>query len=166
MKIEIRCNKCGKHYFVSKKYAKSKRNNNRCMSCAMKSLRRENSPHWKGGSYEDNGKGYRRLCLQHDDPFVEMADKSRVVLEHRYVMAQKLNRILKPTECVHHVNGDKKDNRPGNLTLIPRGSHLHLTKLQVENHQLRNKIKYLEIELNEYKKISEEKYREVYKGEG
>ena len=58
------------------------------------------------GSGSINNDGYKVICI----------DKKRV-LEHRFVMEQKLGRKLLPKETVHHINGNKLDNTPENLEL-------------------------------------------------
>lgn len=41
----------------------------------------------------------------------------------RYVMEQKLGRPLEKGEYVHHINGNKLDDRPENLALVSPKEH-------------------------------------------
>jgi hypothetical protein len=61
-----------------------------------------------GGRWLD-GCGYMILTLPEEG--------GRRISEHRYVMEQALGRRLLPIESVHHINGQKLDNRIENLEL-------------------------------------------------
>ena len=45
------------------------------------------------------------------------------IREHRFVMEQYIGRKLKISELVHHINGNKHDNRIENLKIVSRSEH-------------------------------------------
>ena len=78
----------------------------------------KNHGNWKGGRVNTSG-GYVAVM---GGEFPEMKDSGGYTLEHRLVMARHLGRPLDRHETVHHINGDRKDNRIENLQLR-KGKH-------------------------------------------
>jgi len=62
----------------------------------------------RGGEWHVNSNGYVQRFL----PGLRTAE-----FQHRFVMEQNLGRKMLPHETVHHVNGDRSDNRLENLEL-------------------------------------------------
>lgn len=76
---------------------------------------RKHNPNWKGGRYKTTD-GYWKILK----PNCLNTDKWGYILEHRFVMAEHLERPLLPKEIVHHLNGVKVDNRLENLAIMSR----------------------------------------------
>lgn len=67
--------------------------------------------------------GYILVCCP-EHPNANKGRKKAYLLEHRLVMSNYLKRALKSDECVHHINGDKSDNRIENLKIYSNSDHM------------------------------------------
>lgn len=122
------------------------------MSAAVRATNQthDRNPNWRGGKYTDTH-GYRHVAAKYLTPKTlaivgPMVTKGGYVLEHRLVAALELGRPLTAGEVVHHLNGDKMDNRPENLEVADRSKHSQehrliereLSVLRKENAGLRS----------------------------
>jgi hypothetical protein len=109
-----------------------------------KSLR-ENSSQWKGGRFA-NAAGYQHVMVatlpsEWQALAAQMPKRGEYILEHRIVAAAKLGRPLSSGEVVHHLNGDKGDNRPENLIVMPLREH------SLEHREIEREMRRLKAEV-------------------
>jgi hypothetical protein len=75
-------------------------------------------PQWRGGRTLHKA-GYVLVKA----PGHPEADEQGYAFEHRLVAEGKISRPLAVGEVVHHINGNKADNRPENLQVMGWGEH-------------------------------------------
>lgn len=51
-------------------------------------------------------------------------------LEHRKIMRIKLGRELRDDEVIHHIDGNRYNNKPNNLAVMTRSEHTRLHMLE------------------------------------
>lgn len=85
----------------------------------MQDTKTGRGPGYKGGRYTSKS-GYVHLWMPEYNP-----DGEPYVLEHRFVVEQRIGRRLERHETVHHINGVRDDNRDENLELWHTKSGAH-----------------------------------------
>lgn len=63
-------------------------------------------------------------------PYKRLTINGKPVDEHRYIMEQFLGRKLERYESVHHINGNKLDNRIENLMIMNNREHARFHKIK------------------------------------
>ncbi len=63
--------------------------------------------------------GYKQVYR----PKNPMARYNGYVPEHRLIASKKMGRPLLSNEIVHHIDGNKRNNRPGNLAIVTKREH-------------------------------------------
>lgn len=115
-RMAVSCKNCGNEFETNRLKGINKRVF--CgFKCAMEHRKKTGSSK-KSGCWLENG--YRVLYLD--------GDKS--IKEHKKVMQDYLGRELAADECVHHINGDKLDNRIENLQLMKKSEHSSLHRME------------------------------------
>lgn len=114
------CEQCGRGYRTDKR---ARRFCSR--GCAYDA--RKGKPAWNSGTSQGwvDARGYRWIYVTEDG-------ERRARREHRVLMERRLGRLLLAGEDVHHVNGDRTDNRVENLRLLAHGEHSTLHNLSRE----------------------------------
>ena len=76
-------------------------------------------PRWRPGS-KLTSHGYMKVRVGPSHP---LGDSNGYAYEHLVVWVSSGRRAPKKGHCLHHRNGDKTDNRIGNLAIMKSGEH-------------------------------------------
>lgn len=118
--VKCVCDNCKQEFDTHKCYEKRNRKHRFCSKkCEAEFKNLNNSVDaWTGG------------CISKSTGYKYIRVDGKQVEEHRLVMEKHIGRKLEMGEVVHHINGDKLDNRIENLILLTRAEHQKLHAVQ------------------------------------
>jgi len=92
----------------------------------------KNNKHYNNkGCKIKNPDGYIMVyCPNHPS----VSKSTHYIMEHRLVMEKHIGRYLTDNEEIHHINGNKQDNRIENLELLTKSEHtIHHNKIDMRD---------------------------------
>lgn len=103
-----------------------------------------------------HAEGYKRVLIE-----------GKLVLEHRFIMEQHLGRKLDKNEVVHHINGNKEDNRVENLEILTASQHaIEHAKERVQSSTIELNCpscnKKFQKKMNKYRYAIKMGYKSIY----
>ena len=134
--VPVICGSCQSEFVMSvTMYRSGQRHTTLCRACSVDHPPSgPNHIEWKGGRTVRQD-GYIAITFSALSPDAQRLFASMVygnrnctgkVMEHRLQMARHLGRPLERNEHVHHLNGNKQDNRIENLQLVSPSQHAEL----------------------------------------
>lgn len=126
MKKQFKCDFCNKYFidYLSNRKSKTIFCNRKCQYAYLSTQTGEKARHWKNAK------------TNHINGYFIITRKGRTYLEHNFIMEESIGRKLEKYEVVHHINGNKKDNRIENLKLMTRSEH---TSFHMQGNQYARK---------------------------
>lgn len=144
-KVHLTCKNCGRDYTVSPSQAKHRLGQfctRKCQGEAQIKRPLDRMHNGKPAVLDRNG--YVRVY----EPNHPRATKTGWQFEHRLVAEKHLGRYLAQHEHVHHINGQKADNRLENLAVLNDLEHLELS-----GNDYRAQVVADRAELEQYRKL-------------
>lgn len=145
--VTLACQECRSPFTVAGHLFNHRQNvqycSNECRLIALNRLPKHNA-----------GKGTARFVSPRG--YIRISRDGRQQFEHRYVMEQHLGRKLTRAERVHHLNGDRADNRIENLELFAsQREHLQQRHPETVNANLERAREALALQQSRSPQISE-----------
>ena len=119
--VLAKCDQCGSEYSTYPSNLKRSKFHFCSKACERESKKLHNTRiSWRGG-HVGKTTGYLYIRIDGKD-----------IGEHILVAEKAIGRKLRTGEVVHHINGNKLDNRPENLQVMTNSEHVRLHGLQRE----------------------------------
>ena len=119
--IYVSCDKCeSKRWVVLQRY-KSDVYSGLCYRCNLSKIsdcKMEKHPRWKGGRCTTHHKGYIWI-KNYEHP---LSGSQGMIMEHRLIACDIWGIEAVRDGIIHHIDGDKKNNKPENLKLFSKQS--------------------------------------------